>query len=60
MAIILNDESRSPKGPAWRLCLAKRGDITSGRIWQAEMKKMLAGDDGDPKTMSEFSRSRYG
>ncbi len=29
------------------------GDITSGRIWWAEMKEMLAADDGDPKTMAE-------
>jgi hypothetical protein len=28
------------------------GDITSGRIWWAEMKEMLAADDGDPKTMA--------
>ena len=30
------------------------GDITSGRIWWAEMKEMLAADDGDPKTMAEM------
>jgi hypothetical protein len=30
------------------------GDITSGRIWWAEMKEMLAVDDGDPKTMAEM------
>jgi len=29
------------------------GDITSGRIWWADMKEMLAVDDGDPKTMAE-------
>jgi len=28
------------------------GDITSGRIWWADMKEMLAADDGDPKTMA--------
>jgi hypothetical protein len=27
-------------------------DITSGRIWWADMKEMLAADDGDPKTMA--------
>jgi hypothetical protein len=30
------------------------GDITSGRIWWADMKEMLAVDDGDPKTMAEM------
>jgi hypothetical protein len=30
------------------------GDITSGRIWWAEMKEMVAADDGDPKTMAEM------
>ena len=30
------------------------GDITSGRIWWAEMKDMLAADDGNPKTMAEM------
>ena len=30
------------------------GDITSGRIWWADMKEMLAADDGDPKTMAEM------
>jgi hypothetical protein len=30
------------------------GDITSGRMWWAEMKEMLAADDGDPKTMAEM------
>ena len=29
------------------------GDITSGRIWWADMQEMLAADDGDPKTMAE-------
>jgi hypothetical protein len=28
-------------------------DITSGRIWWADLKDMLAADDGDPKTMAE-------
>jgi len=28
------------------------GDITSGRLWWADMKEMLAADDGDPKTMA--------
>ena len=28
------------------------GDITTGRIWYAELKDMLAADDGDPKTMA--------
>src|SRR6516164_1417570 len=30
------------------------GDITSGRLWWADMKEMLAADDGDPKTMAEI------
>jgi hypothetical protein len=30
------------------------GDITSGRIWWADMKEMLAADDGDPKTMAQM------
>src|SRR5215467_269147 len=30
------------------------GDITSGRLWWADMKEMLAADDGDPKTMAEM------
>jgi glucose/arabinose dehydrogenase len=30
------------------------GDITSGRIWWAEMKEMLAADDGDPRTMARM------
>jgi hypothetical protein len=29
-------------------------DITSGRIWWANMKEMLEVDDGDPKTMAEM------
>src|SRR5207302_2061568 len=29
-------------------------DITSGRMWWADMKEMLAVDDGDPKTMAEM------
>jgi hypothetical protein len=28
------------------------GDITTGRLWWAEMKEMLSADDGDPKTMA--------
>ena len=28
------------------------GDITTGRIWWADLKEMLAADDGDPKTMA--------
>ncbi len=28
------------------------GDITSGRLWWADLKEMLAADDGDPKTMA--------
>jgi hypothetical protein len=28
------------------------GDITSGRLWWAEMQDMLAADDGDPRTMA--------
>ena len=28
-------------------------DITSGRLWWADMKEMLAADDGDPRTMAE-------
>src|SRR5262249_44271327 len=27
-------------------------DITSGRIWWADMNEMVAADDGDPKTMA--------
>ncbi len=30
------------------------GDITSGRLWWADMKEMLAADDGDPKTMAQM------
>ena len=30
------------------------GDITSGRIWWAEMKEMLAADDTDPKSLAEM------
>jgi hypothetical protein len=30
------------------------GDITSGRLWWADMKEMVAADDGDPKTMAEM------
>jgi glucose/sorbosone dehydrogenase len=29
-------------------------DITTGRIWWADFKEMLAVDDGDPKTMAEI------
>jgi glucose/arabinose dehydrogenase len=29
------------------------GDITSGRLWWADMKEMLAADDGDPKSMAQ-------
>ena len=28
------------------------GDITTGRIWFADFKEMLAADDGDPSTMA--------
>jgi hypothetical protein len=34
------------------------GDITTGRIWSAEMKEMLAADDGDPKTMAPMHEVR--
>jgi hypothetical protein len=30
------------------------GDITSGRLWWADMKDMVTADDGDPKTMAEM------
>jgi hypothetical protein len=30
------------------------GDITSGRLWWAGMKEMLAADDGDPTTMAKI------
>jgi hypothetical protein len=30
------------------------GDITSGHLWWADMKEMLAADDGDPKSMAEM------
>jgi hypothetical protein len=30
------------------------GDITGGRLWWADMKEMIAADDGDPKTMAEM------
>ena len=30
------------------------GDITSGRLWWADMAEMLAADDGDPKTMAQM------
>ncbi|MEO8368288.1 MAG: PQQ-dependent sugar dehydrogenase [Candidatus Solibacter sp.] len=36
------------------------GDITSGRIWWADMKEMLAADDGDPKTMAEMHDVKIG
>ncbi|HEY2015792.1 MAG TPA: PQQ-dependent sugar dehydrogenase [Bryobacteraceae bacterium] len=36
------------------------GDITSGRIWWAEMKEMLAADDGDPKTMAAMHDVKIG
>jgi len=29
------------------------GDITTGHVWWADFKEMLAADDGDPKTMAE-------
>ena len=29
------------------------GDITSGRLWWADLKDMLAADDGNPRTMAE-------
>lgn len=28
------------------------GDITTGLIWWADLQEMIAGDDGDPKTMA--------
>jgi len=28
------------------------GDITTGRVWYAELKDVLAADDGDPKTLA--------
>jgi hypothetical protein len=34
------------------------GDITSGRIWWASMKEMVAADDGDPKTMAPMHEVR--
>ena len=29
-------------------------DLSTGRVWYAEWKEMLAADDGDPKTMAEM------
>ena len=34
------------------------GDITTGRLWWADLKEMLAADDGDPKTMAPIHRLR--
>jgi glucose/arabinose dehydrogenase len=36
------------------------GDITSGRLWWADMKEMLAADDGNPKTMAEMHEVKIG
>jgi glucose/arabinose dehydrogenase len=30
------------------------GDITSGRLWWADMKEIVSVDDGDPKTMAQM------
>ena len=30
------------------------GDITTGKVWWADMKDMIAADDGDPRTMAEI------
>ena len=34
------------------------GDITTGRIWWADLKEMLAADDGDPRTMATMHEAR--
>jgi hypothetical protein len=34
------------------------GDITTGHIWWADFKEMLAADDGDPKTMAQTHEVR--
>ena len=33
-------------------------DISTGRIWYADYKEMLAADDGDPETMVDAARSQ--
>ena len=35
-------------------------DISTGRIWYADYKEMLAADDGDPRTMAERHELRIG
>ena len=30
------------------------GDVTTGHVWWADFKEMLAADDGDPKTMAQI------
>lgn len=30
------------------------GDISTGHVWWADFKEMLAADDGDPKTMAKM------
>ena len=34
------------------------GDITTGRIWYAHMKELLAADDGNPLTMAPLHELR--
>lgn len=34
------------------------GDISTGRIWWADPKDMIAADDGDPKTMAPYHEVR--
>lgn len=36
------------------------GDITSGRIWWADMKEMVAADDGNPKTLAQMHEVKIG
>ena len=35
-------------------------DISTGRIWYADYKQMLAADDGDPRTMAERQEIKIG
>jgi len=34
------------------------GDISTGRVWYANLKDMLAADDGDPRTLAEIHELR--
>ena len=44
------------RGKAFPLLRGKYifGDISTGNIWYADYKEMLAADDGDPRTMAEM------